>query len=140
VRFGGPQHVKASEGAPAQAGALPRGTGAWRAGAFFWALVVLVASMLPPRDIAPAMPHFVNADKVAHVGSYAILGLLAVRGWSSRRWLGLAAVVLAFGALIEFVQPLTGRSKDMMDWLADAGGVLVGILAARVLGAVLGRK
>lgn len=139
---GGPQHVQPSGEAAARsgAGALRRGGGLWRAFALFWALVVLVASMLPPRTIAPAMPGFSGADKVAHLGAYAVLGLLALWGWSSRRWLGLAAVVLAFGAFIEFIQPLTGRSKDVMDWLADAGGVALGMLAAHVLGAILRRR
>lgn len=135
MRLGGPQHTKPVQETPAAEDAPVRGARLWRAGALLWALLVVVGSMLPPKTIASAMPHFPNADKFLHVGAYAVLGLLAVWGWSKRGWLGLGAVVLLFGIAIEFFQPLTGRSRSGLDMLADAAGVACGIVAAHMLGA-----
>jgi VanZ family protein len=37
------------------------------------------------------------------------------------------ALVLLFGALMEFVQSLVGRDPSMADWVADGVGGLFGI-------------
>ncbi len=129
---GGPQRTRpAAEGPPAGT-RLRWGARAWRVGTVLWGALVLVGSMLPPRAIAPAMPAFPHADKLAHAGSYAVLGLLAVWGWSRRGWLGLGAAVLLFGIAVEFFQPLTGRSLSGLDMLADAAGVACGMVAAHL--------
>lgn len=139
MRLGGPQRTRPADGTPAAKTTAARHAVAWRAGALLWAALVLVGSMLPPRAIAPAMPHFPNADKLVHLGSYALLGMLAAWGWSRRGWLGLGAAVLLFGVLIEFFQPLTGRSLSGYDMLADAAGVACGTVAAHLAWAVLKR-
>jgi VanZ family protein len=37
------------------------------------------------------------------------------------------AMVLAFGALMEFMQGYVGRDPSLADWIADGVGALVGI-------------
>ena len=100
-----------------------------RAALAVWIVLLLVGSMLPPRVIAPAMPHVPNFDKLLHMGGYAIFCVLAVWALPGRGRLWLAAGVFAFGAMVEMIQPLTGRSRDVMDALANGVGVAAGLLA-----------
>jgi VanZ family protein len=117
---------------PARGRALSRAAGA------LWAALVLVGSMLPPAAIEPVMPKFSSAHLMAHAGAYVGLGVLVVWGWPRRRWLALAAAAVLLGIAIEFAQPLTGRTFDVVDMLVDAAGVAVGMAAGWTL-AGLGR-
>lgn len=72
----------------------------------------------------PEVPYF---DKVAHFGAYAVLGaLLAFAAHRSRAPLAVAVVLgLLYGASDEVHQMFVpGRSPDVLDWAADAAGVL----------------
>ncbi|MGB1965483.1 MAG: VanZ family protein, partial [Candidatus Micropelagos thuwalensis] len=40
---------------------------------------------------------------------------------------------LAYGGCIELIQPFTGREADIMDFFANASGIILGILVARCL-------
>jgi VanZ family protein len=111
-----------------------------RAALAVWVVLLLVGSMLPPRVIVPAMPHIPNFDKLLHVGGYAIFCVLALWALPGRGWLWLALGVFAFGAMIEMIQPLTGRSRDVMDALANGVGVAAGLLAAQLLWGQLTRR
>ena len=98
-----------------------------------WVVLLLVGSMLPTRVVGPAMPHIPHFDKLLHIGGYAIFCVLAVWALPGRHLLWLAAGVFAFGVMIEFIQPLTGRSRDVMDALANGVGVAAGLLLVWLL-------
>lgn len=91
----------------------------------------LVVLYLPRGVEGPAaLPHL---DKVVHVG---IFGLVVVAGaWAGvpGRWL--VPVLAAHAALSEVVQDvlLPGRSGDVVDVLADLGGIGLGMVAVRAL-------
>lgn len=100
-----------------------------------WAGVILVATSVPP----PASiwtPGGLPWDKVVHFALYAGLGVTLGRAlWVSGRrtpravWLSLVAGLL-FGALDEWHQgALLARDPSLADWLADAGGVALGLAA-----------
>jgi hypothetical protein len=100
-------------------GALSRGT---------FAVVVLVslAVLFAPAGDVPSAPP--GVDKVVHVALFAALAL-------SGRWAGiraglLAALLLAYAAVSEVVQGLSPleRSASVADWVADAVGVLAGLV------------
>ena len=88
-----------------------------------WAGLIYWLSSLPTVP-APEVPYI---DKVAHFGAYGVLGaLLAFAAHRSRVPLA-AAVVLGvlYGASDEIHQMyVPGRSADVLDWCADAAGVL----------------
>jgi len=102
--------------------------------AALWAAVVIAVSSIPRLRVPFAT--FSWADKLAHAGEYAVLGLLLAFGLTrdpaTRNWralLRLAAVVLAvaaFGGLDEWHQSaIPGRDMSGWDWLADVlGGAL----------------
>jgi VanZ family protein len=86
-------------------------------------------------DSSPG-PDFEGADKLNHLlafGSMGLAGLLSCAGgW--QRALGAAAGLLAYGGFIELVQSqLPTRTASWADLLADACGILLGLLLAAAL-------
>lgn len=70
-------------------------------------------------------------DKVAHFGAYLILGFLFGYAVYRARLSPLIAIALGwvYGALDEIHQSsVPGRIASFGDWLADAAGVLIGLL------------
>ena len=90
-------------------------------------LAVTYSCLVPAGDL----PAVGMNDKVEHGIAYVVMmlwfGGLFPRG---KYWLIVLALLL-FGAAIEVAQELMhlGRTGDVMDWLADAGGVAVGLVA-----------
>ena len=107
----------------AQHGALSRGV---------FALVVLVSLAVlfaPSSDVPSAAP---GVDKVVHLSLFLALAL-------SARWAGVgrqvaAVSLLAYAAVSEVLQgtDLIGRDAEVLDWVADAVGVLLGLLLWQV--------
>ncbi|WP_176440241.1 VanZ family protein [Boseongicola aestuarii] len=88
------------------------------------ASVIAYLTLTPPRLEAS---YDLLSDKAYHVIAFAALifpgALLYLR---SLIWLIPAALV--FGAAIELVQPLVGRSAEMADFAADIIGVACGLI------------
>lgn len=99
----------------------------WIALAIYW-LALFIATHLPPRHVPPVP---VN-DKIEHFVGFAILAIvlsLAMSRASTPRTLAIIlAICLIYGAIDEWTQPLIGRTCELNDWLADAGGAIVGSL------------
>ena len=103
---------------------------AWRLGGFVLlaaAFVVLVApgggAVLPPG----------SSDKFAHA-----LGFFGLTTWFAgvyrrARWAAVVLGMLAFGVLTELLQGVATRSRsaDPADFIADALGIAIAIVAAR---------
>jgi len=64
------------------------------------------------------------------------LAIRAVGTGTFRSHLRVAVAAAAFGALIELVQPLTGRAFESSDMLADGLGVAIGLALAVAVGRV----
>lgn len=92
-----------------------------------WAATIYWLSSRPTLP-APQVAHF---DKAAHFGAYAVLGgLLAFAVHRSRLPVGVAiALGVLYGASDEVHQMFVpGRSPDVLDWAADAAGVVAACL------------
>ena len=76
--------------------------------------------------LSPAPPVTVpGADKTHHFLAFAAMTfpMAALKP----RWLPVFVLLaLAYGGVIEFIQPHFGRSGDVMDWIADLVGVVTG--------------
>ncbi len=73
-------------------------------------------------------------DKVRHVAAFGALAWVAVQGFP--RWAAwrIAAALLAYGVFIELVQSqIPGRHASGLDVAADALGIVLGLMAARLL-------
>jgi len=97
-------------------------------------LTALVASLIaygtltPPGVAGPALP---LTDKQLHALAFA--GLVLPLGWVRPGWaLGIALTAVAFGGLIELVQPWTGRAAEWADFVADALGCLIGLMPGQI--------
>lgn len=101
----------------------------WRAGGWLGIALTLVFSLGPPTLGEDES----QLDKLAHVAGYAVLTFWWAQLITRRRW-RLALAVMAFGGVIELLQGhAPERQPDPADALANAAGVLLGWLAARLL-------
>lgn len=101
------------------------------------AYVALIFTLSSQPGLAPPF-HFTNSDKFAHTLEYGGLGFLLVRAIRIRtRWTGPLAgglVALGIGLVIaafdEFWQShVPGRDSNILDWMADAQGLILAQLA-----------
>lgn len=107
-------------------------TPAQRRWAFWLCLAAVLALCLMPP--APHLPD-TGWDKTNHALAFAVLALLGLLAYEGRT-LRVLAALLAFGALIEVLQSLTGyRSAEWLDLLADGVGLAAGWPLAIWLGA-----
>ena len=79
-----------------------------------------------------------NSDKILHFSGYFGLAFLLMAWRLTRRapTFGavafVVAVIVTYGALDEITQPLTGRDCDLLDWVADVAGTILGASTAAV--------
>jgi hypothetical protein len=100
----------------------------WRLGGWLGIAATLVLSLTPPM-----LGEAGNTDKIVHLTGYAVLMFWWAQLVVERRW-RLAVAVVLLGIAIELLQGLTpNRQPDVLDALANSGGVLLGWLAARLL-------
>ena len=72
--------------------------------------------------------------KAAHMTEYALLVLLWWRALRFRRLPVAVGIAVLYAATDELHQTtVAGRHGSPVDWLIDAGGVLIGVLVAREL-------
>jgi VanZ family protein len=103
--------------------------GLCRGGFALCILTVTVLSLLPQA----VMPKVGISDKVSHFIAYtaiAAFGLLGYRTAAVRIAIG----VIGLGGAIEVGQIFVpGRSAEILDFIADIGGVAAGLVLARLL-------
>ncbi len=94
--------------------------------AFFAALVfTFYSAVIPPTHALQLVPW----DKAEHfIAFYGLTGL-AVAAFPKRQLIVIAALLSAFGALIEFVQglPMVHRDRDFWDWVADTLAIIAAL-------------
>ena len=86
--------------------------------------LTLTVAMLWPLDQPPPAPE--GSDKLVHFIAFAALAFPLAR---TGRF-GLMPVFIgasAYGGIIELIQPSFNRSADVNDWVADIGGVVLGV-------------
>jgi hypothetical protein len=86
--------------------------------AFFAALTFTGYSAVAPQA---RVLHLTPWDKSTHFIAFYVLTGLAVAAFPRQNLFIVAALLSAFGALIEIVQglPMVHRDKDFWDWVAD---------------------
>ncbi|WP_354544094.1 VanZ family protein [Roseovarius sp. MBR-78] len=97
------------------------------------ALLTLAITLLTLMPQMPGPAGIPGLDKLAHGVAFAALcGPLAWR--YPRMWRAVALAALAYGGVIEIIQPLTGRAAEWGDLLADGTGAFLGAFTASRLG------
>lgn len=103
-------------------------TWAVRAACLVTGLMVLGFAVLALMPVVPGLPSGAN-DKLLHALGFAVLVVpMTLARPMAAPGIWLAAV--AYGLLIEIVQPYTGRMSEAADLMADALGAAAGILLA----------
>ena len=107
----------------------------WRVASIVLLLLVLVATMLPAvwlwPDSRKFVAWFVGVDKWLHGLTFVFLAIWFAGQYRVRSYWRIAVGLILFGALIEACQRLvTYRSSDILDIVADAAGISVGLVMA----------
>lgn len=93
-------------------------------------VAITVAISLGPPALDESRGH---ADKLAHLSGYAVLMFWWAQLVTRPRG-KLAFALFLLGVVIELLQGLTpARQPDLLDVLANSGGILLGWLAAHLL-------
>jgi VanZ family protein len=107
--------------------------------AFLWSVIILLIICIPGSNF-PKTP-FINIphlDKLVHAFIFAILAYLLSSGLYRQKnpylkkhhyAISLAAGIV-YGIFTEWIQwsYIPGRSGELLDWIADVGGTLAGLL------------
>lgn len=98
------------------------------------AVVIAVLTLAPMPAGGPA-----GSDKIYHILAFACLAfpLPLVR---PRLTLWVILGVIAYGGIIEMIQPFFGRQAEWADLVADGIGAILGAIVARQLGLRLRRS
>ncbi len=101
----------------------------WLAAGWLGVILTLALSLMPPAlDVSGG-----HSDKLVHLAGYALLTFWWAQLVTRQRW-KLAVAIVLFGLAIEGLQGLTpDRLPDVLDALANSGGVLIGWFSARLL-------
>jgi VanZ family protein len=98
-----------------------------------WSLVVIALTgfLMPPRDVELLGLHHLN-DKFMHATAYTTLFLWFAGLYPRSRYVLIAFALLLMGITVEWLQGsmAMGRSRDVMDVLANASGIVIGIVLA----------
>jgi VanZ family protein len=100
--------------------------GALSRGAFAVVVLVSLAVLFAPGRDVPPSPY--ETDKVVHGGVFLALALTG--SWAGVRRTVLAVALPVYAAGSELIQTIPALQRDgsIGDWLADAVGVLLGLL------------
>lgn len=83
---------------------------------------------LAPLAVLPEVP---GSDKIHHLIAYSMLAFFAiVPRTTSRAAVAALLAVIAYGGLIEVLQPFVNRYSEFNDFLATAAGAALGGLLA----------
>ena len=93
------------------------------------ALIIATLTLLP----SPGPQGIPGLDKLAHFLAFGALAAPLAFAYP-RHWRAVALAVLAYGGLIEIVQPYMGRSAEWADLLADGVGAFLGAWGAVRIG------
>lgn len=89
----------------------------------FWlAVAVTIYLTLRPITVMTTI-----SDKTQHLVTFGTLTAWAAIAYPRARLVPLGLALSGLGGAIELLQPLTGRSDDLLDWIADTVGVLIGL-------------
>ena len=92
------------------------------------ALLATTAFSLSPLDALPEAP---GSDKTHHLIAYAAAAYpTALR--KPKRWLIIILFFAFYSGLIEIIQPWVNRYGEWMDVKANVGGLILGIMLAKL--------
>jgi len=116
---------------------------------------VTYLSFIPSLQVSSPFRFVPYEDKILHAGAYFVMAFLLFLSLAHRPRhstfrdlftenrkgvLGSFSLTVIMGIVIEILQPLTGRSMELLDAIADASGALAGIAAALIVLEIYARR
>lgn len=92
-------------------------------------LALITLASLYPAEHLPKVP---GSDKTHHFISYALLMFPAGLA-KPKHWLLIALFFIGWSGMIEIIQPYMNRYGEWLDLAANAGGVCIGFIMARMV-------
>jgi VanZ family protein len=103
-------------------------------------ILLLVAMFIATHIPTRTAPGFTLSDKVLHFLAFMMLTVLLLTSWElsagflqPKHYFAVWLFCTLYGAVDEITQIPVGRSCDGLDWLADIGGILTGLIIYRFL-------
>ncbi len=90
---------------------------------------VVLAAVIAYSTLTVSLAHMTEgfiSDKVYHFMAFALL-VLPVAALYKRALFWVVPLAILFGGAIEVIQPFVGRQGDVLDFVADTGGVFFGV-------------
>ncbi len=101
--------------------------------ALYITLITTLSLVKFSTDMQP--PKIEHLDKVVHFCFYFILNILLLftslrlKGKMSSKYIIVSTLLtIGYSAVLEFLQPLTGRNNDLLDMCANSSGAIIGAL------------
>jgi VanZ family protein len=102
--------------------------------------ILLLAMFIGTHLPANLSPGFTVSDKLIHFLAFMILTMCLLTSWElstgilqPQHYFAVWLFCTLYGAVDEITQIPVGRVCDGLDWLADVGGILVGLILYRLL-------
>lgn len=107
-------------------------------------LLLAIGTHLPvPPETIEVLDYW---DKLVHFSGYAMLTIVVLSGWEltigqlqAKHYFAVWLAGTLYGIFDETTQTYVGRTCDMNDWAADVLGIVVGLVAFRLLSALVRR-
>ena len=119
----------------------------FRAAQWIWAAFVFIIHVAPVDPERVGRFDFPFADKWIHGILFFLLAGVSFLARESKRNMRVSVLMImvacaCYGVLLEWIQLsfTDERSGDVMDWIADISGTLLGLVAARLLEPLLTRR
>ncbi|MEL7014096.1 MAG: hypothetical protein AAFO72_12550 [Pseudomonadota bacterium] len=97
--------------------------------------LITAASLLPSQSAGGPG----GMDKLLHLLAYAV-AVMPISQLPHRKRIAFGIGVLVWSGVIEFVQPLVGRTASLLDFWANAVGILLGLFVGGLLVGVFFKK
>lgn len=99
----------------------------------YWAFLTYI--LLRPLKIKSERLwiYFEGMDKLVHVSSFVVLSFCYLLAFPRKRFLLFVGLMLGYALITEILQEVMGlgRSFEVIDFVADAGGVMIAYLIWR---------
>ncbi len=102
--------------------------------------ILLVAMFIGTHLPASVSPEIAISDKLIHFLAFMTLAMFLLTSWElstgilqPQHYFAVWLFCTLYGAVDEITQIPVGRVCDGLDWLADVGGILVGLILYRLL-------
>lgn len=102
---------------------------------FGWLLIVIILHLMPVKG-APSTNwmHTYHIDKLIHVFMFLPLSFGLVKNYPKVNIISIVLMLIVLALLLEVFQGtvFVGRTSDVLDFLADFSGILLGIVIIKM--------